>query len=105
MGRRRRFARIILIDGPFAAGPWQIGWVTASVVPSGHSRFELTGEAGADLVAVHEYELLPREDGKEQRARWVRLLRVQPRPDAHGTRCAIPLHLGGPPPEEKPAPS
>jgi hypothetical protein len=91
MGRRRRFARIILIDGPLSTGPGNIGWVTASVAHS--TRFEVSGRVPdqPEHRAVHEYELIPeRSSGNEQQARWVRWLRIEPIPPAHGTTRGIP---------------
>lgn len=89
---RRRFARIILRDGPLAAGPGRIGWVTASVVPCGQLRFTLTTAAEGDpgKVAVHEYQMNPRVDGEERSARWVRFVELRPVMPAIATRSGIP---------------
>jgi hypothetical protein len=54
MGRHHRFRRITFLDGPRAGE-----WVTASIVPPGHTRFTVsTGSAKPDFVDIHEYELV-----------------------------------------------
>jgi len=94
---KRRFARIILIDGPRAAraggDPCNLGWITASIPLSADGRFEVTGEV-ADLpnhCARDEYQLVPMVAGeKERRARWVCRIGVEPLPSNNPNCPGIP---------------
>lgn len=90
---KRRFARIIFSDGPRAQGPGQLGWITASIPISADGRFEVTGSASGlpDNHRVRdEYQLLPLEHGKEQCARWVRRIGIEPLPSTNPTVPGIP---------------